>query len=162
MPSHTTGWRRIHVTNGEHPYMGHWWVPGLVIGYEHSFVHAVADFLKGLETGEPAQPDFRARAADAEGVRRGAALGAGGAVGGEQDLGQQAIEGAAATRLVSQRTLSRTALSAVALRRVTTAIAGAGVERRGRGMEELGATQNQAAASTDLTLAARLGGGSGV
>ena len=39
--------------------MGHWWVPGLVIGYEHSFVHAVADFLKGLETGMPAQPDFR-------------------------------------------------------------------------------------------------------
>ena len=39
--------------------MGHWWVPGLVIGYEHSFVHAVADFLKGLETGVPAQPDFR-------------------------------------------------------------------------------------------------------
>ena len=60
IPSHTSGWRRIHVTNGEHPYMGHWWVPGLVIGYEHSFVHAVADFLKGLETGVPAQPDFRA------------------------------------------------------------------------------------------------------
>jgi predicted dehydrogenase len=60
IPSHTTGWRRIHVTNGEHPYMGRWWVPGLVIGYEHSFVHAVADFLRGLETGVPAQPDFRA------------------------------------------------------------------------------------------------------
>ena len=59
VPSHTAGWRRIHVTNSEHPYMGHWWVPGLVIGYEHSFVHAVADFLKGLETGVPAQPDFR-------------------------------------------------------------------------------------------------------
>jgi predicted dehydrogenase len=39
--------------------MSHWWVPGLVIGYEHSFVHALADFLAGLETGEPAQPDFR-------------------------------------------------------------------------------------------------------
>jgi predicted dehydrogenase len=57
--SHTTGWRRIHVTNGEHPYMGHWWVPGLVIGYEHSFVHALADFLAGIEQGKPAQPDFR-------------------------------------------------------------------------------------------------------
>ena len=34
-------------------------MPGLIIGYEHSFVHAVADFLKGLETGEPAQPDFK-------------------------------------------------------------------------------------------------------
>jgi predicted dehydrogenase len=56
--SHLAGWRRIHVTNAEHPYMSHWWVPGLTIGYEHSFVHAVADFLKGLETGERARPDF--------------------------------------------------------------------------------------------------------
>src|SRR5487761_2768705 len=53
------GWRTIHVTDGEHPYMGHWWVPGLQIGYEHSFVHQVADFLKSLETGKPAMPDFR-------------------------------------------------------------------------------------------------------
>ncbi len=36
------GWRSIHVSDGDHPYMGHWWVPGLNIGYEHSFVHAVA------------------------------------------------------------------------------------------------------------------------
>ncbi len=34
-------------------------MPGLQIGYEHSFVHQVADFLEGLETGKPAQPDFR-------------------------------------------------------------------------------------------------------
>jgi predicted dehydrogenase len=53
------GWRSIHVTDSEHPYMGNWWVPGLQIGYEHSFVHQVADFLKGLETGKPAMPDFR-------------------------------------------------------------------------------------------------------
>jgi predicted dehydrogenase len=53
------GWRSIHVTDGDHPYMGNWWVPGLQIGYEHSFVHQVADFLKGVETGKPAMPDFR-------------------------------------------------------------------------------------------------------
>jgi predicted dehydrogenase len=53
------GWRSIHVTDGDHPYMGNWWVPGLQIGYEHSFVHQVADFLKGLEAGKPAMPDFR-------------------------------------------------------------------------------------------------------
>ncbi len=52
------GWKSVHVTDGDHPYMGNWWVPGLQIGYEHSFVHQVADFLKSLETGEPAQPDF--------------------------------------------------------------------------------------------------------
>src|SRR5436853_7774653 len=53
------GWRSIHVSDGDHPYMGNWWVPGLQIGYEHSFVHQVADFLEGLAKGKPAQPDFR-------------------------------------------------------------------------------------------------------
>jgi len=55
------GWRSIHVTDhgGGHPYMSHWWVPGLQIGYEHTFVHQIADFLTGLGKGEPAQPDFR-------------------------------------------------------------------------------------------------------
>ena len=53
------GWRSIHVTDGEHPYMDKWWVPGLQIGYEHSFVHQVADFLAGLSSGEPAGPTFR-------------------------------------------------------------------------------------------------------
>jgi predicted dehydrogenase len=53
------GWRSIHVSDGDHPYMGKWWVPGLQIGYEHSFVHQVADFLEGVAKGKPAQPDFR-------------------------------------------------------------------------------------------------------
>ncbi len=53
------GWRSIHVSDGDHPYMKRWWVPGLQIGYEHSFVHQVADFIEGLETGKPASPTFR-------------------------------------------------------------------------------------------------------
>lgn len=53
------GWRSIHVSDGDHPYMKNWWVPGLQIGYEHSFVHQVADFLEGLATGKPAHPTFR-------------------------------------------------------------------------------------------------------
>lgn len=53
------GWRNIHVSDGDQPYMGHWWVPGLCIGYEHSFVHQIADFLKSLETGKPCHPTFR-------------------------------------------------------------------------------------------------------
>lgn len=56
---HLTGWRKIHVTNFEHPYMDKWWVPGCSIGYEHTFINALADFLKGIETGNPAKPDFR-------------------------------------------------------------------------------------------------------
>jgi myo-inositol 2-dehydrogenase/D-chiro-inositol 1-dehydrogenase len=55
----TRGWRSIHVTDGDHPYMGKWWVPGLQIGYEHSFTHQVADFVEGVAKGEPAQPTFR-------------------------------------------------------------------------------------------------------
>jgi predicted dehydrogenase len=57
-PSHLRGWRSIHVSNGEHPYMGHYWVPGLEIGYEHSFINTVADFLQGVESGKPANPTF--------------------------------------------------------------------------------------------------------
>src|SRR5579884_1887042 len=58
-PGPVRGWRSIHVTDGDHPYMGKWWVPGLQIGYEHSFVHQVADFLDGVAKGKPAMPDFR-------------------------------------------------------------------------------------------------------
>jgi len=53
------GWRSIHVTDGDQPYMDRWWVPGLSIGYEHSFVHQAADFLRGLQSGEPCHPTFR-------------------------------------------------------------------------------------------------------
>jgi predicted dehydrogenase len=55
------GWRSIHVTDhgGDHPYMDKWWVPGLQIGFEHSFVHQLADFLQGLAEGKPASPTFR-------------------------------------------------------------------------------------------------------
>jgi predicted dehydrogenase len=53
------GWRSIHVSDGDHPYMKHWWVPGLQIGYEHTFVHQVADFLKDLAGGKPTSPTFR-------------------------------------------------------------------------------------------------------
>ena len=53
------GWRSIHITDSDHPYMKHWWVPGLQIGYEHTFIHQVADFLTGVDSGNPASPTFR-------------------------------------------------------------------------------------------------------
>jgi myo-inositol 2-dehydrogenase/D-chiro-inositol 1-dehydrogenase len=53
------GWKSLHITDGDHPYMKQWWVPGLQIGYEHSFVHQAADFLQGLETGNMPGPSFR-------------------------------------------------------------------------------------------------------
>ena len=58
--SHIHGWQTILVTDFEHPYMDHYWVPGTTIGYEHTFVNATADFLKSLEAGqEPVRPNFR-------------------------------------------------------------------------------------------------------
>lgn len=53
------GWRSIHITDGDHPYMGKWWVPGLQIGYEHSFIHQAADFIQSLDTDKPAAPTFK-------------------------------------------------------------------------------------------------------
>jgi predicted dehydrogenase len=53
------GWRSVHVTDGDHPYMKHWWVPGLQIGYEHTFIHQFADFVTAAAKGEPISPSFR-------------------------------------------------------------------------------------------------------
>ena len=58
-PAHLQGWRTILVTGAEHPYMANWWVPGCVIGYEHTFVNTLADFLSCLKKGERMRPDFR-------------------------------------------------------------------------------------------------------
>jgi len=53
------GWKSIHVTDSDQPYMKHWWVPGLQIGYEHTFVHQAADFITALGEGTSAAPTFR-------------------------------------------------------------------------------------------------------
>jgi myo-inositol 2-dehydrogenase/D-chiro-inositol 1-dehydrogenase len=53
------GWRSIHVSDGDQPYMKNWWIPGVQIGFEHTFTHQVADFIAGLESGQPAAPTFR-------------------------------------------------------------------------------------------------------
>ena len=53
------GWRSVHITDGDHPYMKHWWVPGLQIGYEHTFIHQFADFLTAAAEGKSAAPTFR-------------------------------------------------------------------------------------------------------
>jgi myo-inositol 2-dehydrogenase/D-chiro-inositol 1-dehydrogenase len=53
------GWRNIHVTDGDQPYMKHWWVPGLQIGYEHTFTHQFADFVQAAAKGQSLPPTFR-------------------------------------------------------------------------------------------------------
>jgi myo-inositol 2-dehydrogenase/D-chiro-inositol 1-dehydrogenase len=53
------GWRNIHVTDSDQPYMKHWWVPGLQIGYEHTFTHQFADFVTAAAAGKSIAPTFR-------------------------------------------------------------------------------------------------------
>ncbi|WP_172620696.1 Gfo/Idh/MocA family protein [Rubrobacter xylanophilus] len=55
---YTGGFRRILVTEPEHPYMEGWWPPGHTIGYEHTFVHTVKDLLDGIRAGESPAPTF--------------------------------------------------------------------------------------------------------
>ena len=52
------GFREINVCGSDHPYGGHWWPPGHIIGYEHTFTHSVNDFLVALESGAEIHPDF--------------------------------------------------------------------------------------------------------
>jgi predicted dehydrogenase len=48
-PGHVQGFRRVHATDGGHPYMEAWWPTGHIIGYEHLFVHEMYDFLAQLK-----------------------------------------------------------------------------------------------------------------
>ena len=56
--SETAGFRRVIVTEPDHPYAGAWWPPGHLIGYEHTFVHAVKDLLDGIAVGKNPSPSF--------------------------------------------------------------------------------------------------------
>jgi len=53
-----SGFSKISVTDGSHPYVGAWWPPGHIIGYEHSFTHTVYDFLKAVVAATSVKPDF--------------------------------------------------------------------------------------------------------
>jgi predicted dehydrogenase len=57
-PAATAGFRRILVTEPDHPYMGAWWPAGHIIGYEHTFTHEVRDFLEAVATDTDPQPSF--------------------------------------------------------------------------------------------------------
>jgi len=57
-PAHAGGFRDIIVTEPNHPYIKNWWPPGHIIGYEHSFVHIIADFVNAVVTRRRTQPDF--------------------------------------------------------------------------------------------------------
>jgi predicted dehydrogenase len=53
------GFTDILVTDGAaHPYVGNWWPAGHIIGYEHTFVHTIADFVNAVVAGKAVQPTF--------------------------------------------------------------------------------------------------------
>ncbi|MFJ6695084.1 Gfo/Idh/MocA family protein [Streptomyces sp. NPDC091272] len=57
-PAQSAGFRRILVTEPEHPYLKAWWPPGHPLGYEHTFVHQARDLLEAIATGNDPQPSF--------------------------------------------------------------------------------------------------------
>jgi predicted dehydrogenase len=57
-PPHERGFRTIMVTEPGHPYVGRWWPPGHVIGYEHTFVHTVHDLLEAITDSKVPTPSF--------------------------------------------------------------------------------------------------------
>jgi len=58
VPKPLQGIRRIMVTDQLHPYGKEFWRPGHVIGYEHTFIAALGDFLNALSKDIPFHPDF--------------------------------------------------------------------------------------------------------
>ena len=57
-PAEVGGFRTVMVTEPEHPYAGAWWPPGHIIGYEHTFTHAVKDLMDGIREGKNPAPTF--------------------------------------------------------------------------------------------------------
>ncbi|MET3934121.1 Gfo/Idh/MocA family oxidoreductase [Arthrobacter sp. OAP107] len=57
-PAESAGFRRILVTEPNHPYTGAWWPPGHGLGYDHVFVHQAADFARCIARGEQPEPSF--------------------------------------------------------------------------------------------------------
>ena len=54
----TQGFRLIQATEGIHPYMTAWWPAGHVIGYEHTFVHEIYEFVRAIVNDTPTVPSF--------------------------------------------------------------------------------------------------------
>jgi len=57
-PATEQGFKRILVTEADHPYVAAWWPPGHMLGYEHAFSHQVKDFVEAVSTGENPSPSF--------------------------------------------------------------------------------------------------------
>ncbi|MGA5795287.1 Gfo/Idh/MocA family protein [Streptomyces cellulosae] len=52
------GFRRILVTEPDHPYLDAWWPPGHGLGYEHTFAHQARDLVHAIAEGRSPEPSF--------------------------------------------------------------------------------------------------------
>jgi predicted dehydrogenase len=52
------GFETVLVTDPEDPYVDHWWPPGHVVGWEHTFVHENYEFLGAVADGGSHEPSF--------------------------------------------------------------------------------------------------------
>ena len=52
------GYETVLVTDESDPYVDHWWPPGHVVGWEHTFVHENYEFLAAVDAGEAFSPSF--------------------------------------------------------------------------------------------------------
>lgn len=57
-PGTHAGFRRILVTEPDHPYLDAWWPPGHGLGYEHTFVHQARDLVHAVAEGRSPEPSF--------------------------------------------------------------------------------------------------------
>ncbi|MDD5198299.1 MAG: Gfo/Idh/MocA family oxidoreductase [Terrimicrobiaceae bacterium] len=57
-PEYAQGFRTILATESSHDYIANWWPPGHTIGYEHTFVHGMVDFINAIDGNRPIAPDF--------------------------------------------------------------------------------------------------------
>ncbi|MER6140025.1 Gfo/Idh/MocA family oxidoreductase [Streptomyces sparsogenes] len=57
-PAVDAGFRRILITEPEHPYLEGWWPAGHALGYEHTFVHQARDLLLAIDAGTEPEPSF--------------------------------------------------------------------------------------------------------
>jgi predicted dehydrogenase len=53
-----SGFKTILATDPSHPYIGAWWPPGHIIGYEHTFIHTVLDLMKAIAEEKIPTPNF--------------------------------------------------------------------------------------------------------
>ena len=52
------GFRRVMVTESDHPYVEGWWPPGHVLGYDHTFTHEFRDFVLDIVNDRAPEPSF--------------------------------------------------------------------------------------------------------